>query len=372
MGAILLSLPVIAVVALLGLMAHSQRGLTGSISHDISALTDPNAPVPLNTPGRLTSVGSVRARYWNEALEVFSEHPALGAGADGYATARLRHRTVPLDVHHAHGFLVQTLADLGLVGLALVLALLVVWLAAAGRATHPFNRRWQSWRWRHIQAPYTAERIGLLTMLCVVVAFGAHSLVDWTWYFPGDACVALLCAGWLAGRGPLTRNVAEPWRGRTSARAGLAAAVALASLLAAWAQWQPLRSFDAANEASALLARNPQGARTVARQAVARDPLSVQALFTLATVQQGTGESAQARATLQKAVRLQPSNPQTWVALGEYDLQAKDPKDALNELRAAIYLNPQTIAPEATIATNPGLLGVRNAYLLALRETGTG
>src|SRR6185312_11300901 len=52
-------------------------------------------------------------------------------------------------------------------------------------------------------APYTAERIGMLAMLCVVVVFGVHSLADWTWYVPGNACVALLCAGWLAGRGPL-------------------------------------------------------------------------------------------------------------------------------------------------------------------------
>jgi hypothetical protein len=382
MGALLLSLPVIALLGFVGLLAHSHRGLTGSISHDVSALTDPNAPVPLNTPGRLTSVGSVRARYWNEALEVFGEHPTLGAGADGYATARLRHRTVPLDVHHAHGFVVQTLADLGLIGMALVLALLAAWLVAAGRVTHPFNRRWRSWRWRRIQAPYTAERIALLSMLCLIVTFGVHSLVDWTWYFPGDACVALLCAGWLAGRGPLTRAAtadsprpgrsSTPWWRRPSPRMGLAGAALLASLLAAWAQWQPLRSFDAANRASALLSRDPRGARAAAQQAVARDPLSAQALLTLATVQQNSSENAQARATLQKAVRLQPSNPQTWVALGEYDLQSHDPADALNELRAAIYLNPQTIAPEATIAHNPGLLGVRNAYLLALRETGRG
>jgi O-antigen ligase len=372
-GALLLSLPVVAVVALLGLLAHSERGLTGSISHDVSALTNPNAPLPANTPGRLTSVGSVRARYWNEALEVFSEHPGLGAGAGGYATARLRHRTETLDVTHAHGYMVQTLADLGLVGLALSLALLAAWLAAAGRATHPFNRRWSGWAWRHIQAPYSAERVGLLTMLCVVVVFGAHSLVDWTWYVPGDACVALLCAGWLAGRGPLPGygSVAGATaRRKPVARVPLAAAVVLAALVAAWAQWQPLRSFNAANQALALLPSNPNAARAAAEQAVSRDPLSAQALFTLAAVQQKNGESAQARATLQRAVRLQPSNPQTWVALGEYDLQANDPREALKELRAAVYLNPETVAPEAVISEDPELLDVRNAYLLALRETG--
>jgi len=410
-GALLLSLPVIAVVALMGLLAHSQRGLTGSISHDVSALTDPNAPLPANTPGRLTSVGSVRARYWNEALEVFSEHPALGAGAGGYVTARLRHRTETLDVTHAHGFLVQTLADLGLVGLALTLALLAAWLAAAGRATHPWNRRWRDGRWRRVAAPYTAERVGLLTMLCVVVAFGAHSLVDWTWYVPGNACVALLCAGWLAGRGrtekelplafpetgpayptgrstPSAANsalqdtaVSSPTRAARRRRRSprevnptrglLAAAVVLAALVAAWAQWQPLRSVDAANQALALLGEHPAAARAAAESAVRRDPLSAQALFTLSAVQQRAGESAQARATLQRAVRLQPSNPQTWVALGEYDLQANDPQDALKELRAAVYLNPETVAPESVIGKDPELIEVRNAYLTALRETGT-
>ncbi len=375
MGTLLLCLPVIAVVAFAGLLAHSHRGLTGSISHGVSSLTDPNAPLPgANTPGRLTSIGSVRARYWNEALEVFSEHPALGAGAGGYATARLRRRTETIDVTHAHGYFVQTLADLGLVGLALTLALLAAWLAAAGRSTHPWNRSWREGAWRAVALPYSAERIGLLTMLCVVVAFGVHSLVDWTWYVPGDACVALLCAGWLAGRGPLAKE-ATPRRARSLREIGptrgvLAAAVLAATLVAAWAQWQPLRSVDASNEALALLQSNPTAARAAAHTAVRRDPLSAQALFTLSTIQQRAGESAQARATLQRAVRLQPSNPQTWVALGDYDLQTNDPQDALKELRAAVYLNPETVAPEALIREDPELFEVRNAYLQALRETG--
>ena len=216
-GIALAGLLVLAVVAVAGALSMSSRGLTGTISHDLSSLTDPNAPVPKNTPGRLTAIGSVRARYWNEALEIFKAHPALGAGAAGYETARLRYRTQPLDVKQAHGYVVQTLADLGIVGLAIALALLVAWMAAAGRTTHPFNRRWTAQRsppsvgWRHGRVAYTPERIGMLTMLCVVVVFGVHSFADWTWYVPGDACVALLCAGWLAGRGPLPAgNLATP------------------------------------------------------------------------------------------------------------------------------------------------------------------
>jgi len=460
-GATLLALIVLALFAFAGALAHSQRGFTGSISHAVDSLTNPNAKPPPNSPSRLTAVASVRARYWKQALQVFAAHPVLGAGADGYETASLRYRTATLEVKHAHGFVVQTLADLGAVGLALALALLLTWMAAAGRATHPLNRSWTSWRawltlrgadaetgtnanadagpppgWRELEDPqltrYTPERIGLLSMLCLVVVFGVHSFVDWTWYVPGDACVALLCAGWLAGRGPLntwthgdpgaTREwpAARPAMGApaetasadglpvggsivgaipmgavpagapapgepplpsgirlprslrelTPMRIGVVAAVLIAALLAAWSQWQPQRSVDASQAALAELSTNPHAALADAQTAVSRDPLSVQALFTLATVQQDAGEPALARATLQRAVRLQPSNPQTWLTLARYDL-TRQPAAALHELQAGIYLNPELIAPEAIAPPypNPESVEIYNDYVQALRAT---
>ncbi len=418
--AVLLGLVVLAGI---GGLAATKRGLTGTISHDLSSLTNPNAPVPANTPGRLTAVGSVRARYWKEALEVFEAHPALGAGAAGYGTARLRYRTQNLDVRQAHGYIVQTLADLGLAGLALTLALLFAWMAAAGRATHPFNRRWSarwpkrgrspeasvprlrsppSLAWNSVPTAYTPERIGLLSMLCVVVTFGVHSFADWTWYVPGDAFVALLCAGWLAGRGPLpagnldapagspdaaldplaassaqpyatgTPSAAPPELGAPAnglprrrppsarelgpVRVGVAIAVVVGALLAAWTEWQPQRSVDASEQAVALIKQSPQAALGAAQAGVERDPLSAVALFRLSAVEHAIGESALARATLQKAVRLQPSNPETWLTLGEYDL-VSNPRAAVQELRAAVYLNPESIAAQ-------------NAYVQALRATG--
>ena len=75
-----------------------------------------------------------------------------------------------------------------------------------------------------------------------------------------------------------------------------------------------------------------------------------------------------AQATLQRAVRLQPSNPQTWVALGEYDLTG-NPTAAQNELGAAIYLDPESIAPELIAAGNPEAITIQNDYVQALRAT---
>jgi cytochrome c-type biogenesis protein CcmH/NrfG len=250
----------------------------------------------------------------------------------------------------------------------------------------------------------------MLSLLCVAVVFGIHSFADWTWYVPGNACVALLCAGWLAGRGPIERagagvpledrdatlpaGVADareaagpraagdsPTTSSTSlrqrlrtgelhpGRAVVAGAVIVAALLAAWAQWQPQRSSDSSQQALALLASYPGRAEAAARAAVARDPLSAQALFTLATVQKASGQPVLARGTLQRAVRLQPSNPQTWLTLGEYDLAERQPLAARNELAAAIYLNPESIAPEAIAAGNAEAIAIQNSYVEALRAT---
>jgi hypothetical protein len=402
-GALLLAVLAIGVLGFAGALAHSHRGFTGSISHAVDSLTNPNAKPPSNTADRLTAVASVRARYWKEAIQIFEAHPGLGAGALAYHTARLRYRTVTIDVHHAHGFIVQTLADLGLVGLFTALALLACWMAAAGRATRPFNREWTGWRelraremprWRAVSLPYTPERVALLTMLCVVVAFGAHSFVDWTWYVPGNACVALLFAGWLAGRGPLSRiagrgaSAEEDEDGGSSraapasahrlpslaelgrTRVAVAVAVVAAALLLAWSQWQPQRSEDARQQALAVLATSRPAALAAAHSAVDRDPLSVQALFALSAVQQASGEIALARATLQRAVRLQPSNPEPWLHLGLYEMSS-DPRAALSDLEAGIYLDPQSISPE--LITGPRAssrsIEIQNAYIQALRAS---
>ncbi len=424
-GTALLVLLAVGIVGFAGALAVSHRGFAGSVSHAYNKLTDTHAKVP-NTPGRLTAIASVRAQYWDEALKVFKAHPALGAGAQGYEVARLRYRTGPLPVKHAHGFIVQTLSDLGIVGLLAALALLASWMAAAGRATHPFNRRWRSWRelrggarpaWERLgdgsARRYGPERIGLLSMLCVVVVFGVHSLIDWTWYVPADAIPALVCAGWLAGRGPLALKKAfadtpnelqpeggsadgDPAAGANGARAAigpsgserrtspaglrasilesrpdsvriaLAAAVIVAALLTAWVQWQPQRSEEAREAALGALAGNLGAARADAESAVSRDPLSIEALFALSTVQSAAGQAIGARATLQRAVRLQPSNPQTWLTLGRFDLTSA-PSAALGELRAGIYLDPELISPEALAAGRSEAIQTYNEYVTALR-----
>ncbi|MHB1539673.1 MAG: O-antigen ligase family protein [Solirubrobacteraceae bacterium] len=353
-GTALLVALVLAALAAIGGLAASHRGLTGTISHSFSSLTNPNDLGTTNTPNRLTGLSSVRARYWEEAFEVFEAHPALGAGGGGYSVASLRYRPPKLEARNAHGYLIETLANLGALGLTLTLLLLIAWAVAAGAATHPFNRRWRGWRWTRWRGRHTPERVALLSMLCIVVTFGLHSFADWTWYSPGVACIALICAGWLAGRGPLHEPIVQHeairWRhlmgGRASnVRVAGAAVAILLALFAAWVEWQPALSYEESQSALELVTGgHPQRALAEARSAVRRDPLSAQARVILAAAEDGLGRASAAAATLKRAVQMQPANPETWFRLGEHELTYGDPHAAVSEIGAALYLYPQEAA----------------------------
>jgi tetratricopeptide (TPR) repeat protein len=141
------------------------------------------------------------------------------------------------------------------------------------------------------------------------------------------------------------------------------------ALIAAWSQWQPQRAEDARQSALELAGSGRrQAALAQARSAVGRDPLSALALFTLAQVQQVAGEPERARGTLLRAVREQPANPQTWLALGRFDLHSR-PFAALHELQATIFLDPEAISPEALARGDREAIAIHNEYIEALRAT---
>lgn len=372
LGTVVLVVLALVPLAGVGALAASERGLTGSISHGWDQLTDPNAAQPANDPSRFSSVGGVRARYWDDAFQIWRKARWAGVGADAFATARRPLQQDRLQVRHAHGYVPQTLADLGLAGMGLSVALLLAWLGAAGRATgvRP-RRRWgawlaEAWRTRELRGrpplrpaqPMTAERIALMTLAATAIAFGVHSTLDWTWYIPGTAVAGLLCAAWVAGRGPLdqpadgslTRGSAG-WRRTARGRLALAGLVLVAGLAGAWAIWQPQRSIEAGDAAlDALDAGRVAQATEEAERAGRINPLSIDPLLTLAAIQTATRQPEAARATLQRAVRLQPANPESWLRLGELELAQGRIRRALTVLNAAVFLDPHGPATQAAYA----------------------
>ena len=338
-------LPVLAVVA----VAASSRGLTGEISHAWSSLTSTNAKVG-GSASRITQFGSSRPLYWSQGITVGEHALFKGVGALGYATARTQYTKSQQTVGHAHSYVIQTFADLGLLGLVVSLALLVACGRAAARALAPGRR------WSQLPADRSLERSGLLALLLFVVAFGLSSAFDWTWYFPALTLPALLGAGWLAGRGPLGAPVGRaasrlPALSRPGAL-GACSALVLVSLVCAWLVWQPLRS---ANDAAAVFsATDSSTAFDDARAAEAADPLSLQPHFILSKLYSDRGDAAAARGELVTAVQLQPRNYESWYALGSYDLARHQAKLAEPSLKRAYTLNPTVFATLSSLAQAVG------------------
>jgi len=179
-------------------VALSDRGVRGTVSAQLEDLSQEQGP-PAG-PARLTTASSSRAIYWREAREVFEQRPVLGTGAGAFDTARLRYRKNELITTHAHGYVAQTGADLGLLGLAATLALALAWLVAAAR-TVGVGPRVLRRRTGEGEPEWSGDRVALCTLALVALAFGIHSVVDWTWFVPAPAVMAIAAAGFVAGRG---------------------------------------------------------------------------------------------------------------------------------------------------------------------------
>ena len=338
-GIALLVLVAMVPVAGIAGVAASSRGLTGEVSHVWDEVTSPSSHVG-NNPGRIAELGNSRPLYWSEGLKV-GEHALLaGTGAAGFDTARTRYTTSSLAVAHAHSYLIETFADFGLIGIAVSLGLLGAWGLAVA-TTLGFRAGGRTRASSTAQAP---ERTGLITMLAVVVIFGVSSLIDWTWFIPGVTVPALVCAGWLAGRGPISEPVGRAnQRRRLSASPGAAAVaigIAAVTLVAGWFVWQPLHSANQFDAAITAMSRDDSAAALAdARGAAASDPVSVDPLYELAAIYSARGDQVSARQELVKATSLQPSNPETWQSLGAFDLQQHQPTLALLELQTAQQLD---------------------------------
>ncbi len=333
-GTALVVLACLLPVAAVGAVAASSRGLTGEISHAWTTLTSTHS-VATNAPTRVLQFGSSRPLYWHQGLDVGTHAMLKGVGASGYGIARLRYTTDPAKSDQAHSYIIETFADLGLIGVAITLALLAAWVRAALR---PLAVRTG---WEALAGAAGAEREGMVALALIVLGFGIQSTLDWTWYFPGVAVPALLCAGWLAGRGPLTEpvgwvRVRRSPLDRPGAVAGALLVVTIA-LAGAWMQWQPQRSADQLN--AALDASSNAEAFADARAAASSDPLSNEPRFFLAALDQSANDIPAARAELTAVVRRQPENPVTWLHLGQLQAQTGQLRQAIATMTRVGYLD---------------------------------
>ncbi len=259
----------------------------------------------------LSASGNGRGDYWRVAWGMVRDEPVLGAGAGGFEAAWFREREVAFHARDAHNLYLETLAELGPLGLVLLLGTLALPLAAL-----PVARR----------LAYAPAAVGAFS------AYLLHAAVDWDWEMPAVTIAALCCGAVLLAR---TRPDEPPWlTGRRRAVAlGLLAPIAAVALVA------HVGNRAAAASIAATDTGDPERGLDEAKRAAAWAPWSEEALQLRGQAELALGDDVAARRSLSRALERNPQSWSTWLDLalasrnGERD-RALDRVEALNPLSA--------------------------------------
>jgi hypothetical protein len=285
------------------------------------AFKAPSPDTASNLNSRLFSLsGNGRTEQFHTAWQQVTDHPILGGGAGSYGDYWFQHRRIAATVHDAHNLYLETLAELGPIGLALLALALAVPLAAVRRAR---------------SSPLAAAAAG------AYVAYLAHAFIDWDWEMPAVTLTALACGVALItlARGQRPAHPVRP-KVRMTALGGTAVLVAfvLLGLLGNSAISASSKSADAGHFARA---------ESQARRAMNFVPWSAEPWRRLGEAQVLAGKSAAARASFRKAIMKDRRDWTLWFELA----QASRGRARADALRQASRLNPRS--PEIAAVEKP-------------------
>ena len=304
----------VAVVTLGALAAVVVRfgGPVDMVDRAYDAFKQPPSGSDTDLGDRLfTFTGSYRAELWEEAWNQWRDNPVLGEGAGTYEQYWNEHRPIEHKVRDAHNLYLETLGELGPIGLALLLLALAVPVAAA------FGAR------RH---PLAAGAFG------AYVAYLVHAAVDWDWELPA-VTVAALATGvaLIVFRARPGSELVPGLRLRVAAGvvAALMAGAAFVGLVGSSA-------LAASDDAAVASPPDLDEAADEARKAQDWAPWSSEPWQRLGEAQLGQGNLAGARESFQEAIDKEPDDWLLWLRLAE----ASSGVEREAALREAERLNP--------------------------------
>jgi hypothetical protein len=260
----------------------------------------------------LTFSGSGRSEYWTVAWDAYRAHPWGGTGAGTFELQWYRDRPNPFGARDAHNLYLETVSELGPVGLLVLVVALAIPLIALR----------------------SSRRESLVVSAgAAYVAFLLHAGLDWDWELPAVTLAAMFSAAVvLVGARTGESSIEIGGRGRLAAMLVVAALGAAAFVLqvgngrlarasSALAdgrsaaaiedarsarRWLPWDSEPWRLEAEAKLARrDAEGARKSLRSAIEKDPRDWRLWYGLTLATTGKERSAAA----DRARALNPLDP---------------------------------------------------------------
>lgn len=276
---------------------------------------------PGDGTGRLGSAaGQSRYQFWSSAVEENATRPLTGTGSGTFEYWWTRNGGLAEIVRDTHSLYLQTLGELGIVGLALLAAFLLMILIGGGR---------------ELLRSIPTERSLLAAALAGCVAFCLTAAFDWMWQIPVLAVALLLLASALV-RGPLPRP-----DGAAGIRLPQRLGVAVLAIAAIVAIAIPLTSasFVRQSEADAR-SGDLVGALNAAVTAQNVQPHAATPRLQEALVRERLGEFGLAADAARAATVRESTNWRTWFVLSRLEAERGRAGPAVAAYRRAKSLNP--------------------------------
>jgi hypothetical protein len=277
--------------------------------------------------GELSGAG--RSEFWNVALDAFDEKPVLGHGAGTYRFSWHQLRDNSVTNRDAHSLYLQALAELGVVGGALVLGLMgfLVWTGFA------------TWR-----AARGARRELYAVLLGLCLAFAVGSAIDWFWQVALVGAVFFLAAGVLvAARCAQLAQVRADANGAAGQRRyGFAIAGLVLAWVAALALTGPLlvdHEIDQSN--AAVRAGNLVSAVDHAETARSIEPWATSPYLQLALLAEREGNYPAALRRIDQAIEREEDSWLLYYVRARIEHRAGDEAAATASFAEAKRLNPR-------------------------------
>ena len=268
--------------------------------------------------------GSGRWQFWTAALHQWERHPFQGDGAGSFASWWAQHASFSYFVTNAHSLYLETLGELGLVGLGLLAAFLVASLALGGRA---------------LLAARGDDRVTSSALLALVAAYLVAAGVDWMWELTAVTLVGLFCLGLLVAS---SDAVAENRRRARSNTAGRTLIV-VTGLVMVVAQAIPFLAESQIGNSQAAAARGDlSAAQADALRARQIQPWAASPYLQLALTAELAGRPRDAEGWVREAISRDPTDWRLWLVAARIETKLALPAEAKRSLSRAVSLNPKS------------------------------
>jgi hypothetical protein len=321
-----------AVVALIAVIVAVAAGLPSELGDRWDEFKRPTVPTATDAARFESASGSGRYQSWQAAVDANKTDPLIGIGPGTYEFWWARNGTLPGFIRDAHSLYLETLAETGIVGFALIVALIVSVLALGVR--------------RAMRASED-KRALLAGAVASCFAFAFAAAVDWVWELAVLPAVFLLLAAAIAGPKVLRRSLSTP-ASRAGVRLGRpeaarivvagAGVVALILIAIPYAGASAVSSSrDEARDAN-LSAALDDVAKAHDLQPYAATPNLQRALLL-----ERDGDLVGAAAAAAAATRDEPTNWRNWLVRSRIAAERAKAHQAVSAYERARSLNPRSL-----------------------------